>query len=345
MVMEISKGEEGRLAALNRLTAALIAPIESLDHILELARISIAPMAVISIIDRSAEIVLAAAGVSYRRLDRNRSVAALAVDIDQPVVIEDVSADPRCASLEVSPGGTPIGSCLGMPLQTADGYVIGTLLMMDANPRQFGEREITMASHLAHLVMSELASRQPGEADYLTGALTRKSFRNEVDREYARALRYDRPATLIFVDIDGFHRVNSAFGAAIADEVLKSVANRAAECLRSTDRLGRLGGEEFGMLLPETMAYEASQCAERLREEISGLRFRYSDKVISVTASFGIAPFDSRLRSPIQWFAQADIALYESKKAGRNCVSFAALPQAVDPVSEDGETIRPLDMH
>ncbi|MAN75653.1 sensor domain-containing diguanylate cyclase [Pelagibacterium flavum] len=345
MVMEISTGEEGRLAALNRMTAALVTPIETLDHILELARISIAPMVAISIVDRNAEIVLAARGINYKRVERDRSVAALCIDAGEPIAIEDVAADPRCANLERSPSGTTMGSCLGVPLQTPDGYVIGTLLMMDNGPRRFGEREVTLASHLAHLVMSELASHQPSEIDYLTGALTRSSFRTEVDREYARALRYDRPATLIFVDIDGFHRVNSAFGAEIADEVLKSVANRAAECLRTTDRLGRLGGEEFGMLLPETMAYEASQCAERLREEIGGLRFRFSGKVISVTASFGIAPFDARLGSPIQWFAQADIALYESKKAGRNCVSFAALPKDTGALSEETDPIQPPGLH
>jgi diguanylate cyclase (GGDEF)-like protein len=326
------------------MTAALVTPIESLDHILELARLSIAPMVTISIVDRKAEIVIAASGVSYQRVERDRSVAALCVNLGRVVAIDDVATDPRCAELERSPGGTPIGSSLGVPLQ-ADGYVIGTLLMMDGSPRRFGEREIAMARHLAHLVVSELASHQPAEVDCLTGALTRSSFRTEVDREYARALRYERPATLIFVDIDGFHRVNSAFGSEIADEVLKSVANRAAECLRTTDRLGRLGGEEFGMLLPETMAYEASQCAERLREEISGLRFRFSGKVVSVTASFGIAPIDARLRSPTEWFAQADIALYASKKAGRNCVSFAAPPQTTSPIEDEGEAPPPLGIH
>ncbi|AEQ50691.1 GGDEF domain-containing protein [Pelagibacterium halotolerans] len=345
MAKDISTGEEGRLAALNRLTAALVGPIDSLDHILELARISIAPMVAISIVDRNVEIVLAAAGLTYQRIERERSLAALSLDLGHPLVIENVAADPRCSGLECNPGGVRVGSCLIVPLQTADGYVVGALMMMDDHPRSFGEREIALAGHLAHLVMSELISHQPGELDYLTGALTRRNFRMEVDREYARALRYDRPATLIFVDIDGFQRVNAAFGGEIADEVLKSVANRAAECLRATDRLGRLGGEEFGMLLPETMAYEASQCAERLREEIGGLRFRYSDKVISVTASFGIAPFDPRLGSAIQWFAQADIALYASKKAGRNCVSFAALPKSPGPTPEEGEEPRPPGIH
>ncbi|WP_417580350.1 diguanylate cyclase [Pelagibacterium sp.] len=345
MVMDISTGEEGRLAALNRLAAALVAPIESFDHILELARIAIAPFVTISIVDRSAEIVLAAAGVEYKRVERNKSLAALCISLKQPISIYDVKSDPCCAELECRPGGAAVGAFLGMPLVTPDGYVIGTLSMMDSKPRQFDDQDMAMASHLSKLVMSELVSHQPSDVDYLTGALTRSSFRTEVDREYARALRYDRPATLVFVDVDGFHRVNSAFGAEIADEVLKSVANRAAECLRSTDHLGRLGGEEFGMLLPETMAYEASQCAERLREEISGLRFRFSGKVVSVTASFGVAPFDPRLRSPIQWFAQADIALYESKKVGRNCVSFAALPQDANPVGDESEATESLGVH
>lgn len=345
MAMDVSTGEEGRLAALNRLTAALITPIKAFDHILELARLSIAPMAAISIIDRNAEIVLASSGLDYQRVDRERSLAALGLDLANPMAIGDVAANPRCAGLECNPGGTPVRSCLIVPLQTADGYVIGTLSVMDETSRSFGDREIALGEHLAHLVMSELEAHQPGEVDYLTGALTRRSFQSEVEREYARALRYDRPATLVFVDIDGFRRVNAAFGAEIADEVLKSVANRATECLRTSDRLGRLGGEEFGMLLPETMAYEASQCAERLREEIGGLRFRSSGKVISVTASFGIAPFDPRLSSAIQWFAQADIALYTSKKAGRNCVSFAALPQSATRSPEEGEAPPPVGIH
>lgn len=329
MVVDTLADEEGRLGALYRHGVSFMGSFEPLERIARIAQIATgAPMVAISIVDRDSENVLAGRGVEPQRLDRAGSLGSLAIGADHPLIIGNTRADQRSADLDLDRGKSSIGAYLGVPLETSDRYNIGVLAIMDDKPREFTEHEVTIAINLARLAMSHLAARQPESFDFITGALTRHGFQGEVEREFERATRYERPAALVFLDIDGFREVNAAIGPETADEVLKSVANHAIESLRATDTFGRIGGEEFGMLLPETLAYEASQCAERLRENIARLRFRHAGGVISVTASFGIAPFVPAFSSAVQWFAQADIALYGAKQAGRNCVTFAPAPDA-----------------
>lgn len=340
MVVDTLTDEEGRLGALHRHGLPNAGPFEPLERIARIAQVATgAPMVTVSILDRSTEIVLAASGAPDRTIAPEQSLAAMAIGSHRPLIIADTATDPSCGD-RFAGGNTGVRAYLGVPLETADRYNIGVLAIMDTRPRQFTEAEMAIAVNLARLAMSHLASYQPSDIDHLTGALTRHRFQAEVEREFARATRYERPAALMFLDIDGFREVNSALGAEMAEEVLKSVANRAAESLRSADTFGRIGGEEFGILLPETLAYEANQCAERLREDIARLRVRHAGGVLSVTASFGIAPLAPALRSAIQWFAQADIALYGSKQAGRNCVTFAPPAEADDlpPISESAGT-------
>lgn len=335
MVVDTLSDEEGRLGALYRHALPGSGDFEPLQRIATLAQaVTGAPNVAISILDRDTEIVLAGHGVPCRTVARENSLAALTIGGADPLAITDTLADPRSAGRAFDKTQR---AYLGVPLETADGYNIGVLAIIDTRPRQFTANEVAIAVELARLAMSHLVFRQPRDVDLLTGALTRHRFQAEVEREFVRAARYERPAALMFLDIDGFRDVNVALGPDMAEEVLKSVANRAAESLRSVDTFGRIAGEEFGILLPETLAYEASQCAERLREEIERLRFRHAGGVLSVTASFGIAPLAPAVRSAVQWFAQADIALYGSKQAGRNCVTFApparsdSLPAGADP--------------
>lgn len=343
MVVDTLNDEEGRLGALYRHGLLRAWDFEPLERIARIAQAAIGvPMVTISILDRETETVLAACGWSSKSVARNNSLAALAIESHDPLVIADALGDARAAGRSSGPDGL-VRAYLGVPLETIDGYNVGALSIMDTQPREFSDHKLAIAVNLARLAMSHLVSHQPQEVDFLTGAVTRHRFQAEVEREFVRATRYERPAALMFLDIDGFGDVNTALGAEMAEEVLKSVANRAAESLRSVDTFGRIAGEEFGILLPETLAYEASQCAERLREEIERLRFRHSGGVLSVTASFGIAPLAPALRSAVQWFAQADIALYGSKQAGRNCVTFAppAKPGSFPGTAEPAERVTP----
>jgi diguanylate cyclase (GGDEF)-like protein len=164
------------------------------------------------------------------------------------------------------------------------------------------------------------------QVDHLTGALTRRGFIEQAEREIARSRRYGRPSTLVMLDVDHFKSVNDAYGHAAGDQVLHQIAKIAAATLRPSDVFGRLGGEEFGMLLPETGGEEALFVTERLREAIAAHATSLTGGgTLRVTASFGVAPLSEVFTSFSAWLESADTMHYEAKTGGRNCTRLADL--------------------
>ena len=136
-------------------------------------------------------------------------------------------------------------------------------------------------------------------------------------KEIARRDRYARPSTLVLFDIDRFKSVNDRFGHAVGDQVLKSVVQTCVETLRRDDVFGRIGGEEFALLLPEMEAAEAMLAAERLRRAIAAATIDVGGP-LSVTASFGVAQLAPDIVTAAQWLAKADVPLYQAKRSGRD---------------------------
>lgn len=340
--------EEGRLGALHRYGLPRAGEGEAIDRIVKIALAATgAPIAGVSVVGRDTQSFLAVRGLPTTPIANHQSLCALAIVDSRPLIVEDTQAVESTARLDLVTGERGVRSYLGVPVVSDDGYNLGTVFVMDTQPRHFSEQDVTILVNLSRLVSAQLASRHPDDFDFVTGALTRRRFQTLVEREFDRATRYERPASLVFIDIDNFRKVNAGMGAAMADEVLKAVSNRCMEVLRSTDCFGRIGGEEFGMLLPETLAYESSQCAERLREIVSNLRFRTETGVTAITASFGIAPLNESIKASTQWFARADVALYVAKQSGGNCVAFAppvdeALPLVHDELSGFEDTLPKL---
>lgn len=160
---------------------------------------------------------------------------------------------------------------------------------------------------------------EAGHHDYMTGALTRRRMEALGSEYVARAAQTGGPLALLIIDLDHFKQINDSFGHAAGDEVLREFVRMTRQLLREGDLLGRLGGEEFGVLLPRTDLAEALKIAERLRErseahQVSGSfgQCRYSIS-IGVAAAGGVDSFD-RLS------AHADRALYAAKHSGRNRV-------------------------
>ena len=157
--------------------------------------------------------------------------------------------------------------------------------------------------------------------DPLTGASNRRHFMASAFMETERAIRYDAPLSVIMLDIDFFKRVNDTYGHAIGDEVLKKVVEAARTTLREVDILGRIGGEEFAILLPETPIRRASAVAERLRRAVSGIIISVPDGSLSVSASLGVAERQADETVFDLLLGRADRALYRAKEAGRNRVT------------------------
>ncbi|MFK2929940.1 diguanylate cyclase [Dyella agri] len=170
---------------------------------------------------------------------------------------------------------------------------------------------------------------QLNRTDTLTGLANRAHWLETAAREMHRYLRNQRPATLILLDIDGFKLVNDRHGHAAGDTLLQELAGVLRENLRSVDTPGRLGGDEFGVVLPETGLERAREVAERIRQQVELVWAAEDAPMQPCTLSLGVAEVGPRHPNVEAWIKQADVALYLAKAQGRNQVC-ASSPAVVE---------------
>ena len=201
-------------------------------------------------------------------------------------------------------------------------YLDSVLTARDELERQVAirTRELKAARHAAE----SLARTDP-----LTGIANRRAFFEASETEILRLRRYGQDMTLVMIDIDHFKSINDRFGHETGDRVLTSIARTLDDGKRATDTLGRIGGEEFALLLPETELTSALNLVERLRLEVSELRIEKEGEVIAVTASFGVTSADAGEPSLNDMLMRADKALYRAKSSGRNRV--VAFDESLEP--------------
>ncbi len=161
--------------------------------------------------------------------------------------------------------------------------------------------------------------------DELTGAANRRAFLEVGRRETARAKRSGHALSLVILDLDHFKSINDRWGHAAGDAALVEACRRLKSGLRTADTLGRHGGEEFAVLLPETPPAQAVLAAERLRAAIAEEPLPVSGSVtVNLTASFGVAGVDRVNEETVEDLIRAaDRAMYQAKTAGRGCVRLA----------------------
>lgn len=313
--------EEARLAALHRLDVLDTAAEEQFEKIVGLVRAVLGvPIATVTLVDAHRQWFKAQHGLNVTQTPRSTSFCTHTVAQRAPLMIEDATRDARVAQSPLVTGEPFVRAYLGMPLMTPDGHAIGALCAIDITPRSFTPAQVDVLMGFARLVVDELEMRQIAATDQLTGSLSRRGFLAAVDREIERARRYARPAALAMLDVDHFKQVNDTHGHAAGDAVLRQLVLRCVTMLRPIDLLGRLGGEEFALLLPETDAPAAMSTLERLRRSIASAAFEIgADETLQVSASFGLsalAPDDST----DTWLKRVDEALYAAKRNGRNRV-------------------------
>lgn len=159
--------------------------------------------------------------------------------------------------------------------------------------------------------------------DSLTEIANRRHFLDLANKELHRTHRYSNGFSLLMLDLDYFKNINDTFGHGVGDEILKNMTKTTAECLRNVDIFGRLGGEEFAILLPETELSQAQNVAERIRKQIAQITFQVQDQMVSITVSIGITVYQAQDCKIEDILKRADHALYQAKKEGRNRIVVA----------------------
>jgi diguanylate cyclase (GGDEF)-like protein/hemerythrin-like metal-binding protein len=168
--------------------------------------------------------------------------------------------------------------------------------------------------------------------DDLTGVHRRRALLDKGRHAYGLVERSGAPLSVMLLDIDLFKHINDTFGHAAGDEVLKCFAKRVSVCLRDTDVFGRIGGEEFCVILPDTGIEGAVGVAERCRSAVAATPFAWRDGSIEMTVSIGVAQRQAATADIDSLIGNADEALYKAKQSGRNCVCRAEQDDAQSPV-------------
>jgi diguanylate cyclase (GGDEF)-like protein len=324
------------LQLLSDITGAALSQ-DSLDGILQ---VSVAPLAALIGADdclillhdeaQRPAIASAAWGASANRL------LAAAPDPGEATMVDSVlrvgitlAADDVFDSPYIGPrvaAAYPSRSLLGVPL-SAEGRILGVALFGFKARHRFTEAEMRRCEQAAGPLALTIAraghlaeAQRLATTDDLTGVHNRRHLLALGEHEMRRAQRSRQRLSAIMLDIDHFKTVNDRFGHRAGDEVLRQVAQMCAHQVRAADIVGRYGGEEFVLLLPETDQATALRIAERLGRAVAASAFRAAGETVRITVSMGVAASQELDRELSALLRRADDALYEAKAAGRNFV-------------------------
>lgn len=156
--------------------------------------------------------------------------------------------------------------------------------------------------------------------DGLTQVYNKAFFMDKLAEEFSRARRYDRQLSMLMFDFDHFRDLNNNYGHLAGDYALKRTAALIMKSMRKEDVIGRYGGEEFAILLPEIKQQNALILAEKIRKLVEGTKFEYNSVPFKATVSIGVATVSKEIRNVKAFIEKADQALYKAKAEGRNCV-------------------------
>lgn len=273
---------------------------------------------IVSFIDGHRQWYKASAGMPVEELPRQDTFCRYVLESEDPLIVQDALLDERFSQHPVVVSPPHVRFYAGYPLKTVEGLVIGTICAIDSKPGSFGKRDMRVFEELAGAVMDRVALAKLAATDALTGLMTRRSFREESHRLISQALRHHHEVSCIMLDVDHFKSINDRFGHQTGDEVLKAVASTCKMQLRAGDLFGRLGGEEFAIILPHVGREGALTTAEKLRQAVAAASIDGPAGPLSVTASLGVTATSIIAKDVDTLLSQADAAMYRAKETGRN---------------------------
>jgi two-component system cell cycle response regulator len=267
---------------------------------------------------------LVGAGYDVIAAPDGEQALALALEHGPDLLLVDVTMPGRdgydvCRAIQAQSGAPPPVIFLTAHSQTnarvagLDAGAVDYIVKPFANEELVARVRAALRTKAVHDGLAETAAR-----DGLTGLFNRRALDDRAVQSVALAQRHGRPFSCLLLDIDHFKRVNDTYGHAAGDEVLCEVARRICDSARITDVVGRYGGEEFVVLLSETLGDAAVIAADRIRARLSDSPIETGETSIPIRASIGVAAWHDTMRTPADLYAAADQALYRAKDLGRD---------------------------
>ncbi len=310
---EILESGTARLAALYALDLIEGEPSERFDRIARVASRSLdVPIALITLIDDDQQFFCAAVGTDTSGTSRADSFCTHAIAVSDPVmVVPDTHHDQRFIDNALVIGDPGIRFYAGAPISTA-GQRIGTLCVIDTEPRQITADDIQTLRDLADMVEQELHHTRMAMTDTLTGLANRRAFDASAERFLALGHRRSEPVSVVFADVNGLKLVNDESGHIHGDALLRRAAAALSANTRTADTVARIGGDEFAVLLYGVGADDAAAIVDNIQHSIA-LSNELAPAVAPLSVAFGISTSqaDDDVTSLV---GRADDAMYESKR-------------------------------
>ncbi|MBB3659613.1 diguanylate cyclase (GGDEF)-like protein/PAS domain S-box-containing protein [Rhizobium sp. BK650] len=266
----------------------------------------------------------------------------------ETIIVEDVMADPLWEDFRAMVSQFGFRSCWSTPICTSQKNVLGTFALYSKEPRRPTEQEMKLVALATHIAGIAVERKRVDDRihfmahhDDLTGLPNRAFLKERMAKILDQARRNNRKVTVAYIDLDNFKEINDTSGHGAGDEVLKETASRMANCVRASDMVVRLGGDEFLVVLVHQSGHDAG-IMRRLRELQKAISKPVRSEVgeIAVTASIGIAAFPWDGATPDELLTNADRAMYRAKQLGRNTLQYhdgVESPGVDLPLSEQEE--------
>lgn len=327
--------EAERLASLRRMQLLSSPDEEAFDRITRIARrLFEVPIALVSLIDAHRQWFKSCVGLPVRETPRDVSFCGHAILQDDLLVIEDSRQDPRFADNPLVTGAPHVIFYAGRPLRNPDGFAVGTLCLIDAQPRHFSQEARELLHDLGGCVEQIFLGRELSETqrqlldelddarrasmlDPMLNIWHRGAIIGMLEREVQRAFRNRSSLALMAIDVDDFNLIVDGHGRNAADALLIELVRRLRTVTRSYDSFGRLGEDRFLVILPETTGAMAAEVAARLQKAID-FPFLIGEQVLEVSAGIGgaLADFVAETPDSLELVEQLELALVTAKRQG-----------------------------
>ena len=310
--------ETVRLQSLHSLRILDSVPEERFDRLTRMAkRLFGVPIALVSLVDKDRQWFKSAEGLDASETPRDISFCGHAILGSEVFIIPDASKDERFADNPLVLDKPDIRFYAGCPLKAEDGSKLGTLCVIDQEPRNISEDDREILQDLASMVEREIAAVQLATLDELTQISNRRGFMMLAHHSLNLSVRQQLPTSLVFIDLNKLKPVNDKFGHAEGDAALIAFAQQMKSVFRDSDLFARLGGDEFVVLLSNASEELTGRVMARLQQSLN----KYNEEAnrgYDISFSFGAVEFDPDKHPSLEeLLAEGDSLMYAHKNAGR----------------------------